>query len=90
MLKVVGFINKSVCKYILYGMIFCIIYYLIVIGVNFILGYSIGIELFFIVGIVGILCKYIIVGFLEEILCRGYVLKFIYNEKYFVNKVIIV
>ncbi|OOM14416.1 CPBP family intramembrane glutamic endopeptidase [Clostridium saccharobutylicum] len=89
-LKAVGFTNKSVCKHILYGMILCIIYYLTVIGVNFILGYSIGIESLSIVGIVGILCKYIIVGFSEETLCRGYVLKLIYNEKHSANKAIIV
>lgn len=78
-LKAVWFTSKSVCKHMLYRMILCIIYYLTVIGVNFILWYSIGSESLSILAIVGILWKYIIVGFSEETLYRGYILKLIYR-----------
>lgn len=89
-LKAVGFTSKSVCKYILYGIILCIIYYITIVGVNFLLGDSLGIKPLSIIGIVVILSKYIIVGFSEETLCRGYILKLIYNEKHSANKAIIV
>ncbi|NRY61302.1 CPBP family glutamic-type intramembrane protease [Clostridium beijerinckii] len=89
-LKDVGFTSKTVCKHILYGIIFCIIYYLTIVAVNYLLGYSIGIKSLSIMGIVVMLSKYTIVGFSEKTLCRGYILKLIYNEKHSAYKAVIV
>lgn len=89
-LKYVGFTSKGVCKHIIYGIILCIIYYLTIVGVNFLLGYSLGIKPLSIIRIVAMLSTYIIVGFSEETLCRGYILKLIYNDTHSANKAVIV
>ncbi|GAA0076821.1 type II CAAX endopeptidase family protein [Clostridium sp. CTA-5] len=89
-LKVVGFTSKNVCKHISYGLALCIIYYLTIIGINLLLGYSIAIKPFFNIGMMVMLSNYIIVGFSEEILFRGYIFKLVYKETHVANKAVII
>ncbi len=89
-LKAVGFTSEKVCKYILYGVILCIIYYSTTLGVNLLLGYSIGIKPLSAIGIVVMLSKYMIAGFSEEILFRGYILRLIDKETHLANKAVVI
>ena len=89
-LKVVGFTSKNVYKHISYGLALCIIYYLTIIGINLLLGYSVDIKSLSNIEITVTLINYIIVAFSEEILFRGYIFKLVYKQTHVANKAVII